>query len=109
MANRKRDKLLTFHVTEEERKLIRKKMLLSHTRNMSAYLRKMAMDGYIINTDMTPAKKVAEELHHIGVNVNQITKIANTTGTVTDAELDNLKMQLADCWKMVRELQLMLK
>ncbi len=57
MTGRKRDQKITFRVTEDEKKMIRRKMLLSHTRNMEAYLRKMAIDGYIIHTDTTPLKQ----------------------------------------------------
>ena len=57
MAERKRNKEIHFYVTEEERKLIRRKMIESKTKNMGAYLRKMAIDGYIVNTDTTPLKK----------------------------------------------------
>ena len=53
MAERKRSKEIHFYVTEEERKLIRRKMIESKTKNMGAYLRKMAIDGYIVNTDTT--------------------------------------------------------
>ena len=56
MAERKRNKEIHFYVTEEERKLIRRKMIESKTKNMGAYLRKMAIDGYIVNTDTTPLK-----------------------------------------------------
>ena len=51
MAERKRNKEIHFYVTEEERKLILRKMIESKTKNMGAYLRKMAIDGYIVNTD----------------------------------------------------------
>ena len=74
MAERKRNKEIHFYVTEEERKLIRRKMIESKTKNMGAYLRKMAIDGYIVNTDTTPLKKQYEEMHKIGVNINQIAK-----------------------------------
>ena len=77
MAERKRNKEIHFYVTEEERKLIRRKMIESKVKNMGAYLRKMAIDGYIVNTDTTPLKKQYEEMHKIGVNINQITKKVN--------------------------------
>ena len=53
MAKRK-----LFCVSPEEKKLIRRKMIESKTKNMGAYLRKMAIDGYIVNTDTTPLKKL---------------------------------------------------
>ena len=65
MAERKRNKEIHFYVTEEERKLIRRKMIESKTKNMGAYLRKMAIDGYIVNTDTTPLKKQYEEIGQI--------------------------------------------
>ncbi len=80
MSNRKRNIQILFCVTPEEKKLIRQKMILSKTRNMGAYLRKMAIDGYIINTDTAPIKQVYEEMHKIGVNINQIAKKVNITG-----------------------------
>ena len=61
MAERKRNKEIHFYVTEEEHKLIRRKMIESKTKNMGAYLRKMAIDGYIVNTDTTPLKKQYED------------------------------------------------
>ncbi|HBF5522113.1 plasmid mobilization relaxosome protein MobC, partial [Clostridioides difficile] len=51
MNGRKRKIQIKFYVTEEERALIEQKMKLVPTRNMAAYLRKIAIDGYIIQTD----------------------------------------------------------
>lgn len=72
MSNRKRNIQILFCVTPEEKKLIRQKMILSKTRNMGAYLRKMAIDGYIINTDTTPIKQMYEEMHKIADIDNSI-------------------------------------
>ena len=52
-------------------------MIESKTKNMGAYLRKMAIDGYIVTTDSTPLKKQYEEMHKIGVNINQIAHVVN--------------------------------
>ena len=87
---RRRNKEIHFYVTEEERKLIRRKMIESKTKNMGAYLRKMAIDGYIVNTDTTPLKKQYEEMHKIGVNINQIAKKVNTTGDLYPEEMLSL-------------------
>ena len=98
MAERKRNKEIHFYVTDEERKLIKQKMILSKTRNMGAYLRKMAIDGYIINTDTAPIKQVYEEMHKIGVNINQIAKKVNTTGDLYPEEMEELKRMVKCCW-----------
>ena len=58
IANRTRDIPIQFFVTAEEKKMIRKKMILSRTANMGAYLRKMAIDGIIVNTDTTYLRNI---------------------------------------------------
>ena len=102
MAERKRNKEIHFYVTEEERKLIRRKMIESKTKNMGAYLRKMAIDGYIVNTDTTPLKKQYEEMHKIGINVNQIAKKVNTTGDLYPEEMKELKEMVKELWHILR-------
>ena len=56
MSGRKRTVQIKFRVTEEERALIEQKMKLVPTRNMESYLRKMAIDGYIIQIDHSDIK-----------------------------------------------------
>ena len=57
MDGRKRTVQIKFRVTEAERDLILEKMKLVPTRNMAAYLRKIAIDGYIIQVDHEAAAK----------------------------------------------------
>ena len=76
MNGRKRTVQIKFRVTEEERALIEEKMKLIPTRNMSAYLQKIAIDGYIIQVDHTDKKTMTAEIQKIGVNVNQIARRA---------------------------------
>ena len=66
MANRKRNIQMKFYVTEEEKRLIDEKMAQLPTRRYGAYLRKMAIDGYIIYTDTTESKAFTSELSVIG-------------------------------------------
>ena len=90
----------------EEKKLIRRKMIESKTKNMGAYLRKMAIDGYIVNTDTTPLKKQYEEMHKIGVNINQIAKKVNSTGDLYPEEKQELKEMVKELWRILRSSQL---
>ena len=57
MANRTRKIVLRVPVTPEERELIRQKMALLHTRNFSAYARKMLIDGYVVHIDTTDIRR----------------------------------------------------
>lgn len=82
MDGRKRTVQLKFRVTEAERDLILEKMKLIPTRNMAAYLRKIAIDGYIIQIDHGDIKTMTAEIQKIGVNVNQIARRVNSTGSV---------------------------
>lgn len=75
---------------------------VSKTRNMGAYLRKMAIDGYIINTDTAPIKQVYEEMHKIGVNINQIAKKVNTTGDLYLEEMEELKRMVNEIWHILK-------
>ena len=102
MSKRKRNVQILFCVTPEEKKLIRRKMIESKTKNMGAYLRKMAIDGYIVNTDTAPLKKQYEEMHKIGVNINQIAKKVNTTGDLYPEETKELKEMVKELWHILR-------
>ena len=101
MAEKKRNKEIHFYVTEEERKLIRRKMIESKQKT----LRKMAIDGYIVNTDTTPLKKQYEEMHKIGVNINQIAKKVNSTGDLYPEEMQELKEMVKELWHILRSSQ----
>ena len=80
MNGRKRTVQIKFRVTEAERDLILEKMKLVPTRNMAAYLRKIAIDGYIIQIDHADIKAMTAEIQKIGVNVNQIARRAALWG-----------------------------
>lgn len=77
MANRKRNIQMKFWVTEEEKRLIDEKMSQLPTKRYGAYLRKMAIDGYIIQVDTTDIREMTKALGSIGRNINQIAKRVN--------------------------------
>ena len=102
MNGRKRKIQIKFYVTEEERALIEQKMKLVPTQNMAAYLRKIAIDGYIIQTDHSDIKAMTAEIQKIGVNVNQIAKRVNTIGSVYQEDIEEIKGVLAEIWRLQR-------
>ncbi len=102
MSNRKRTVQIKFRVTEEERALIEEKMKLIPTRNMAAYLRKMAIDGYVIQVDHSDIKAMTAEIQKIGVNINQIARRANTTGNVYQEDIEEIKGVLNEIWRLQR-------
>ena len=82
MANRTRPLILRVPVNEQERELIEQKMKLIPTKNFAACARKMLIDGYINQIDHSDIKAMTAEIQKIGVNVNQIARRANATGSV---------------------------
>lgn len=102
MDGRKRTVQIKFRVTEEERALIEQKMKLVPTRNMEAYLRKMAIDGYIIQIDHADIKAMTAEIQKMGVNINQIARRANATGSVYQEDIEEIKGVLAEIWRLQR-------
>lgn len=58
MAKRKRDIQLKVRVTPEERAMIEAKMAQLGTTNMGAYLRKMAIDGYVVKLDLPELREL---------------------------------------------------
>ena len=91
MDGRKRTVQIKFRVTEAERDLILEKMKLVPTRNMAAYLRKIAIDGYIIQIDHADIKAMTAEIQKIGVNVNQIARRVNATGNAYQEDIEEIK------------------
>lgn len=106
MAKRKRNIQMKFWVTEEEKDLIDRKMKLLPTRRYGAYLRKMAIDGYIIYTDTTDIKEMNQILGTISRNINQIAKRINGGGTVYQEDIEEIKERMDEIWKLQRELLL---
>ena len=107
MDGRKRTVQIKFRVTEAERdlileKLIEQKMKLVPTRNMAAYLRKIAIDGYIIQIDHADIKAMTAEIQKIGVNVNQIARRVNATGNAYQEDIEEIKGVLAEIWRLQR-------
>ena len=57
------------------------------TTNMGAYLRKMALDGYILRLDLPELKEMLSQLRYMGNNVNQIAKRANEIGVIDEMDI----------------------
>ena len=104
MANRKRNIQMKFYVTEEEKRLIDEKMVQLPTQRYGAYLRKMAIDGYIIYTDTTEIKAFTAELSAIGRNINQIAKRINTAGSPYQADMEEIRERLDQIWQLQRRI-----
>ena len=89
---------LYFKVSPEEKELIDKKMEQLSTHNQRAYLRKMAVDGYVVRVDMTEFKELASLLRNCSNNLNQIAKRVNNTGHLYEDYIKYIKTRYAELW-----------
>jgi hypothetical protein len=105
MADRTRPIRIEFCVTEQEKKLIERKMAQLGTRNMGAYLRKMAIYGYIIKVDYTEQKKLTAAVSRAATNINHICRRINSTGHSYADDIADLKERQAEIWSLLREVQ----
>ena len=85
---RKREVQVNFRVSPEELALIEQKMSQLGTKNREAYLRKMALDGYVVQLDLPELKELVSLLRRSSNNLNQLTRRVHETGRVYDADLD---------------------
>ena len=104
MTNRKRAIPVKFYMTEQERALLSEKLAQAKTRNLGAYLRKMAIDGYIVYIDTADIREMNRELSAISRSINQIAKRVNATGSLYEEDMAELKERMADVWQLQRRI-----
>lgn len=105
MADRTRPIRIEFCVTEQEKELIESKMAQLGTRNMGAYLRKMAIDGYIIKVDYTEQKKLVAAVSRAAANINHICRRINQTGHFYEDDIVELKAKQREIWELFKQSQ----
>ena len=99
----KRDRDVHFLASKEEVERIHQKMDELGVRSMGAYLRKMALDGYCINLDLQDVKEMVSLLRRCSNNLNQYAKRANETGSIYEADINDLQVRLEEIWMDMKE------
>ena len=100
----KRNKRIHFLVSADEEERISEKMVSLGIRNRNAYPRKMALDGYCINLELTEVKELVSLLRSCSNNLNQYAKRANETGSVYQADIQDLQERMEDIWTVMKAL-----
>ena len=91
-------------VSPEEKEVIDQKMALLGTTNLRAYLRKMAVDGYIVQLDMGSVVELVKLLRSISSNVNQIAKRCNSTRNLYAQDVEDLRQGYNEVWQGIHDL-----
>lgn len=97
-------KRLEARLTEQELKLIEEKMKQCGIKNKSAYLRKMAIDGYLIQLDLSDVKEMIRLLRINSNNLNQYARKANECGSVYEKDIRDLQNQQKLLWVEMRKI-----
>lgn len=100
---RNRTEQIKFWATPEEKELILKKMELYGTSNMGAYLRKMAIDGYVIKLELPELKEMIRLLG-IANNINQIARSLNSTGRIYEADIQEIRDRIDGLYDYARKI-----
>ena len=103
-SNRNRSRQVKFWVSDEEYELLQKKMKAAGGVNQGAYIRKMILDGYIVNLDIPELKEIIRLLSITSNNVNQIARSLNTEGSIYQQDIAEVEAHLEQNYKMLRRL-----
>ena len=95
---RKREVQLNFRVSPEELALIEQKMAQLGTKNREAYLRKMALDGYVVRLELPELKELVSLMRYSSNNLNQLTRRVHETGRIYDADLEDISRRQEALW-----------
>jgi len=101
---RKRNISIKLWISEAEQDIIYERMAELGTNNMSAFIRKMALNGYILNVDLTPVKELVTLQRRCANNMNQIARGVNTYGGIYPHEITALQQDYEALWKPVSAL-----
>ena len=102
--NRVRKVQLNFRVTEREKALIEEKMLALGTTNREAYLRKIAIDGYVVRLDVPELKEIISLMRRTSNNVNQIAHRLSETGRIYEVDIADVQTQQEQLWGCLNQL-----
>lgn len=104
MARRIRTVQLHFMVSEQERSLIDEKIEQLGTKNLGAYLRKMAVDGYVIRLDLSDIRELVRLLRVSSNSLNQLTKRVHETGNIYGEDMEDLRKSYDKLWETADEI-----
>ena len=104
MAKRKRTIPMLFYVSEQEKEMIQTKMEQYGTKNLSAYLRKIAIDGYVVNLELPELSEMVSLLRRSSNNLNQLTRRVHETGRFYDADLEDLRRDYDGLWDAAQKI-----
>ncbi|WPJ90673.1 plasmid mobilization relaxosome protein MobC [Facklamia hominis] len=108
MDNRTRKNQLKIYLTDEEKEIFEKKMKLSNCKTMSHFLRKCVLEKEIYIVDLEPFRDLQWLLSNATNNINQIAKVANTTGVIYKKDIDYMREKIEKLAKEIWQIHSLL-
>ena len=96
---------VSFRLAPDEIEFVKKKAKLSGAKNLSCYLRKMAITGRVINYSDETLNGLKKDVAMIGNNINQIAMRVNKTGTIYSDDIDEIKDKVNELWQSLQYIQ----
>ena len=91
-------------MTPGELQAIQKKMEQFGTTNFSAFVRKMAIDGYVVKLELPELKELVSLLRYSSNNLNQLTRRVHESGRIYDADLEDIQQNQERLWSAAQEI-----
>jgi hypothetical protein len=115
-ANRKRKVFIAIRLTEDEQDTLLQRMADAGVSNREAFLRQMALTGYILRLDMSEVRETLRLLANTTNNINQIAKRANETRSIyavdmiqMQEQVDGMRQQVSDIMKVFGKVRMLLE
>lgn len=105
MANRVRKNKITFYVDDDELEAIKLKMNKIRVGNLSLYLRKMALEGRIIQVDYSVFTDIGKSISGVSRNINQIAKRINATDNIYAEDMRQIKSTQEEIWRLLKSIE----
>ena len=93
-----------FKTTEAENQVIQQKMKAFGIKNQSAYVRAMALKGYLLKVNLPEIRELIRLMKNLTNNVNQIARRMNENSSIYETEIDDIRKYLDDLWESINQL-----
>lgn len=103
-VNRKRKIRIEVCMTEDEHDVLLQRMRDVSMQNVGAYIRKMALTGYILRLDMSEVRETLRLLANTTNNVNQIAKRTNETRSIYAVDMIQLREEVGGMRSQVSDI-----
>ncbi len=96
---------ISFRLAPDELNFVKEKAKLSGSKNLSCYLRKMAIAGMVINYNDEMLNEMKKDISGIGTNINQIALRVNKTNTIYSDDIKEIKEKVEETWRSLQSIQ----